>query len=119
MNRRRNHHLRCGRSVTDDDLDELRACFELGFNFDSPDLDPKLSSTFPTLEIYHAVNWQYCDSLSRSSSATFSDSNAASFSVGSLRSIVDPSDDPATVKTRLKQWAQVVAYSVRQPPYLL
>ncbi|GFQ07681.1 hypothetical protein PHJA_002912200 [Phtheirospermum japonicum] len=55
-----NHRLRCGRSVTDDDLDELRACFELGFNFDSPDLDPKLSSTFPTLEIYHAVNWQYC-----------------------------------------------------------
>ncbi|GFQ07105.1 hypothetical protein PHJA_002854600 [Phtheirospermum japonicum] len=47
MNRRRNHRLRCGRSVTDDDLDELWACFELGFNFDSPDLDPKLSLPSP------------------------------------------------------------------------
>ncbi|GFQ01191.1 hypothetical protein PHJA_002263000 [Phtheirospermum japonicum] len=119
MNRQRNHRLRCGRSITDDDLDELRFCFELGFNFESPDLDPKLSSTLPALEIYHVVNRKYCDSLSRSSSMKFSGSDAASFFVGSPRSIVDPSDDPTTVKTRLKQWAQVVACSVRQPPYLL
>ncbi|KAL6531791.1 hypothetical protein OROMI_028154 [Orobanche minor] len=113
-NRRRNHRLRRGRSVTDDDLEELRACFELGFNFDSPDLDPKLSSTFPALEFYYAVNRQYCDSLPRSSSATFSDSDTAPSSVGSTSSIIDPGDDPATVKTRLKHWAQVVACSVRQ-----
>ncbi|KAL3618831.1 hypothetical protein CASFOL_037354 [Castilleja foliolosa] len=114
MNRRRIYRLRRGRSVTDEDLDELRACFELGFKFDSPDLDPKLSSTFPALEIYRAVNRQYGDILSRSSSATFSDSDTASVSVGSPMSIVGPGDDPATVKTRLKQWAQVVACSVRQ-----
>ncbi|GER44829.1 hypothetical protein STAS_21744 [Striga asiatica] len=114
MNRRKNNLRRRGRSVTDDDLDELRACFDLGFNFDSTDLDPKLSSTFPALEFYCAVNRRYCDSLSRSSSATFSDADTASFSVGSPDSIIDPSDDPATVKTKLKQWAQVVACSVRQ-----
>ncbi|KAL2231564.1 uncharacterized protein LOC105172717 [Sesamum indicum] len=113
MNRRKNHRLRRGRSVTDDDLDELRACFDLGFNFDSPDLDPKLSSTFPALGFYHAVNRNYSNSLSRSSSASFSDSDSA-VSVGSPSSIVDPGDDPAIVKTRLKQWAQVVACSVRQ-----
>ncbi|KAI3448110.1 hypothetical protein Pfo_004775 [Paulownia fortunei] len=112
--RRKNHRLRRGRSVTDDDLDELRACFDLGFNFDSPDLDPKLSSTFPALEFYYAVNRHYCNNLSRSSSATFSDSDTASFSGGSPGSIIDPGDDPAIVKTRLKQWAQVVACSVRQ-----
>ncbi|KAK4424196.1 hypothetical protein Salat_1613000 [Sesamum alatum] len=113
MNRRKNHRLRRGRSVTDDDLDELRACFDLGFNFDSPDLDPKLSSTFPALGFYYAVNRNYSNSLSRSSSASFSDSDMA-VSVGSPRSFVDPGDDPAIVKTRLKQWAQVVACSVRQ-----
>ncbi|KAL7125287.1 hypothetical protein ABFS83_14G107800 [Erythranthe nasuta] len=115
--RRRNHRLRRGRSVTDDDLDELRACFELGFSFDSPELDPKLSSTFPALEFYHTVNQQqYCSNngLSRSSSASFSDSDSASFSAGSPLSIVDPGKNPAIVKTKLKQWAQVVACSVRQ-----
>ncbi|KAL8540360.1 hypothetical protein ACS0TY_001823 [Phlomoides rotata] len=110
-NRRKNHRLRRGRSVTDDDLDELRGCLDLGFNFDSPDLDPKLSSTFPALEFYHTVNRHY-NSLSRSSSATFSDSDTAS--IGSPASIVDPGDDPATVKARLRQWAQVVACSVRR-----
>ncbi|KAI3445979.1 hypothetical protein Pfo_002644 [Paulownia fortunei] len=112
-NRRRNHRLRRGRSVTDDDLDELRACFDLGFNFDSPDLDPKLSSTFPALEFYYSVNRQYSNTLSRSSSASFSDCLASS-SVGSPRSIIDPGEDPEMVKTRLRQWAQVVACSVRQ-----
>lgn len=89
-NRRKNHRLRRGRSVTDDDLDELRGCFDLGFDFDSPDLDPKLSSTLPALEFYHAVNRRYNSSLSRSSSASFSDCDTAS--VGSPPSIVDPGE---------------------------
>ncbi|KAH6772681.1 membrane insertase [Perilla frutescens var. hirtella] len=113
-NRRRSHRTRRGRSVTDDDLDELRACFELGFDFDSPDLDPKLSSTFPALELYHAVNRRYGNNLSRSSSASFSDCDSASSSLES--SFIDPSDDPEMVKTRLRHWAQVVACSVRQSP---
>ncbi|PHU11728.1 hypothetical protein BC332_18658 [Capsicum chinense] len=34
------------RSVTDEDLDERKACIELGFGFDSPEMDQRLSDTF-------------------------------------------------------------------------
>lgn len=85
---------RLSRSVTDDDLDELKACFELGFRFDSPVIDPKLSDAFPALEFYHTVNKQYSQSLSRttsSSSTVVSDSDTSSFSVDSPSStIFDP-----------------------------
>ncbi|KAL3722396.1 hypothetical protein ACJRO7_034723 [Eucalyptus globulus] len=104
-------------SVTDDDLDELKGCIELGFGFDSPRVDPKLSDTFPALELYHAVNKQYHRSLSRSSSAESSLSLSSLVSdndAESTGSIYDPGDDPETVKTRLRQWAQIVACSVRQ-----
>lgn len=90
-NRRRKNLQRRGRSVTDDDVDELRACFELGFNFDSPDLDPKLSSAFPALEFYHAVNRRYSNTLSRSSSLSFSDSDSTSTCIDANISIIDPS----------------------------
>ncbi|KAL3614213.1 hypothetical protein CASFOL_042287 [Castilleja foliolosa] len=111
-NRRRNNLLRRGRSsLTDDDLDELRGCVDLGFQFDSPDLDPKLSSTFPALELYYAVNR---NALSRSASFPDYDSGTGSSSIESPKSIIDPGEDPETVKTRLRHWAQVVACSVRQ-----
>lgn len=113
-NRSKNHRLRSGRSVTDDDLEELRGCLDLGFKFDSPEIDPKLSSTFPALEFFYAVNRN--NNLSRSFSDSFADSESSPVAAESPKSIVDPGDDPATVKTRLKQWAQVVACSVRQPP---
>ncbi|XP_030523363.1 uncharacterized protein LOC115736000 [Rhodamnia argentea] len=104
-------------SVTDDDLDELKGCIELGFGFDSPDVDPKLSDTFPALELYRAVNKRYHRSLSRSSSVESSLSLSSLVSdndAESSGSIYDPGDDPETVKTRLRQWAQIVACSVRQ-----
>ncbi|XP_030450625.2 uncharacterized protein LOC115672812 [Syzygium oleosum] len=106
-------------SVTDDDLDELKGCIELGFGFNSPDIDPKLSNTFPALELYHAVNKQYHKSLSRSSSVESSLSLSSLVSdndAESTSAIYDPGDDPETVKTRLRQWAQIVACSVRQSP---
>ncbi|CAK9140984.1 unnamed protein product [Ilex paraguariensis] len=120
LKRKSSHRLRSGRSksVTDEDLDELKACFELGFGFDSPDrIDPKLSQAFPALEFFCAVNRQYSDRLSRSSSlsSTMSlDSETTSSFVASPSSILDPGDDPNKMKTKLKQWAQVVACSVRQ-----
>ncbi|KAL2537393.1 uncharacterized protein Fot_18784 [Forsythia ovata] len=94
-NRRRNYRLRRGKSlsVTDDDLEELRACFDLGFNFDSPDLDPNLSNTFPALGFYYAVNRQYCNSLSRScSSSSFgsSDYDSPPSALSSRSSLFDP-----------------------------
>ncbi|KAL6963248.1 hypothetical protein U1Q18_035023 [Sarracenia purpurea var. burkii] len=118
--RKCNHKLRRRRrckSVTDDDLDELKACFELGFRFDSPEIDPKLSDTFPALELYQSVNKHYTRSLSRSSSSAstvISDSDTSALSGAGPSSIFNSGDDPETVKTRLRQWAQVVACAVQQ-----
>ncbi|CAN1765435.1 hypothetical protein LINPERHAP1_LOCUS9635 [Linum perenne] len=100
------------RSVTEEDVEELKACIELGFGFDSPEvgLDQRLSDTLPALGLYHAVNKHY------------NESDSASSSVGSPHAIFGPvglclfvGENPQTVtKTRLKQWAQVVACSVRR-----
>ncbi|KAJ0801017.1 hypothetical protein HanPI659440_Chr03g0111911 [Helianthus annuus] len=118
--RRRNLHRRSMSAdaasefdVTDDDINELRACFELGFGLDpANELDPKLKRAFPALELYVAVNRQFNGrDLSRSSSI---DSDCSSCSGVSSRLIVDPSDNPKMVKMRLKRWAQVVACSVHE-----
>ncbi|KAG5010826.1 hypothetical protein AAZX31_07G201400 [Glycine max] len=109
-NHRCSHRL--SKSLSEDDLDELKACFELGFGFDSPEIDPKLSNTIPALELYHAVNKQYNHhSLSRSSSSS---SLVSDSDIASPTTIFNPGDDLAAKKTRLKQWAQVVACSVRE-----
>lgn len=69
--------LRRSRSVTDEDMDELKACIELGFGFDSPEPDRKLSDTLPALGFFYAVNKHYNDSvLVRTSSAASSESEA-------------------------------------------
>lgn len=78
------------KSVSNDDLEELKACLELGFGFDaeSSDVDPRLSDTIPALGFYCAVNKQYSNSLSRSSSSSsasiVSDSDAAGISSNNL-----------------------------------
>ncbi|OAY35422.1 uncharacterized protein LOC110627781 [Manihot esculenta] len=110
---------RRSKSVTDEDLDELKACIELGFGFDSPEVDQRLSDTLPALGLYYAVNKHYCDTISKSVTATTSSSSTASdcdspSPLGSPHTIYAPGDNPQTVKTRLRQWAQVVACSVRQ-----
>ncbi|PNX72461.1 hypothetical protein L195_g028351, partial [Trifolium pratense] len=80
-NRKKHDHLSRSRSsshllsksLSEDDLEELKACFELGFGFDSPEFNPKLSHTIPALKLYHAVNKQYNKhslSMSRSSSSS-------------------------------------------------
>lgn len=108
------------KSVTDEDLDELKACIELGFGFNSPELmDQRLSDTLPALGLYYAVNKHYSDHAfskpvtAPSCSSTASDCDSPS-PLGSPHTIFEPGDTPQTVKTRLRQWAQVVACSVRQ-----
>jgi hypothetical protein len=107
--------LRRSKSVTDEDLDELKACIELGFSFDSPETDQRLSDTLPALGLYYAVNRQYQTAGSKSPlSSTTSDCETVS-PLGSPHTICNRGDDPQTVKTRLRQWAQVVvACSVQQ-----
>lgn len=122
--RRKNTHdfrgNRRSKSVTDEDVEELKACFELGFDFDSPEMDQRLSDTFPAYGLYYAVSKNYSDtvskppSLSSPLSSTISDCDTLS-PVGSPHTtIFGPGDNPQTVKTRLRQWAQVVACAVRQ-----
>lgn len=109
--------MRRTKSVTDDDLEELKACVELGFGFNSPEVDPRLCETFPALGFYHAVNKQYNRTLSNSS-ASLCSSPVSEFvspsSENSPAAIIGHGENPQTVKARLKQWAQVVACSVRQ-----
>ncbi|KNA03857.1 hypothetical protein SOVF_205180 [Spinacia oleracea] len=119
---------RRSKSLTDEDFDELKACFELGFGFNPPELGPdqRLSDTLPALGFYLAVNKSYNDTVlksNKSSSSSLSLLGTASSSesdlslsspVGSPLSIICPGDDPKTIKTRLRHWAQAVACSVKQ-----
>lgn len=120
--RRKGIHESClkrrSKSVTDDDLDEIKACIELGFGFDSPEMDQRLSDTFPAYGLFYAVNKQYTDTLSKtsSSSSVIADSEST-LPPGSPHTIVDPGDNPQIVKTRLRRWAQAVACVVRQSSY--
>ncbi|KAG5061177.1 hypothetical protein AAZX31_01G172900 [Glycine max] len=124
LRRKGNWKNRRSKSVTDEDVDELKACIELGFGFDSSpevELDQRLSDTLPALGLYYAVNKRYNDSLvtkttpSSSSSSAASDCDSTPCPHGSPHSaIFTTGDNPQTVKTRLRQWAQVVACAVRQ-----
>jgi len=117
------------RSLTDEDLDELRGFIDLGFRFSYEEEHHELCNTLPALDLYYAVNRQYIGSkfksLSFSSSSPPSSSSPASAtdrsSCGSPMSplcdtwrIASPGDNPQHVKTRLRHWAQAVACSIRQ-----
>lgn len=73
--KRKKSSKRRTKSVTDDDLDELKACIELGFQFLSPEKDQKLSDMLPALDLYYAVNKQFYDSVSKSSNASECDAS--------------------------------------------
>lgn len=110
------------RSLTDEDLEELRGCIDLGFGFSASE-DCDLSGTLPALELYYAINRQYNDIKSRSSPVspleggtlyrTSSDDSPCSPLSDSWR-ISSPGDHPSQVKTRLRHWAQAVACSIKQ-----
>ncbi|KAL1216358.1 hypothetical protein V5N11_006396 [Cardamine amara subsp. amara] len=105
---------RRGKSLTDEDLDELKASLELGFGFGSPEIaDPRLSNTLPALELYFAVQKSYNDAVSNKSTTS---SSSLSDGDTSPHTVYRTSDDPQTVKTKLKQWARVVACTVNQSP---
>lgn len=117
------------RSLTDEDLDELRGSMELGFGFNEEDGGHNLCQTLPALDLYFAVNRQLSDpklhfSPSPASTPTPTSSSSTICGTPSPRSpnhqqqadawmICNPGDNPQHVKTRLRHWAQVVACSVR------
>ncbi|CAK8539734.1 unnamed protein product [Lathyrus sativus] len=127
LRRKGNWKNRRSKSVTDEDVDELKACIELGFGFESSpevETDRRLVDTLPALELYHAVNKSYNDSrnpkpvtgtVTTPSSSAASDRDGTPSPHGSPHNaIFGNDDDPQLVKTRLRQWAQVVACAVRQ-----
>ncbi|CAN4076842.1 unnamed protein product [Withania somnifera] len=119
--------------LTDEDLNELKGCIELGFGFNEEE-GQRLCNTLPALDLYFAVNRQYSTSpisspgskgsllpSPASSSTTLTSLGGRSSSFGSPRSessdawkIFSPGDDPQQVKTKLRHWAQAVACSVMQ-----
>ncbi|KAL0281806.1 UNVERIFIED_CONTAM: hypothetical protein Sradi_7285300 [Sesamum radiatum] len=120
--------------LTDEDLNELKGCIELGFGFNEED-GQRLCSTIPALDLYFAVNRQFSTSplsspasngsapslagstTSGSSSASGLGGRSSSFGGPISESdwkICSPGDDPEHVKTKLRHWAQAVACSVRQ-----
>ncbi|WVZ73512.1 hypothetical protein U9M48_021811 [Paspalum notatum var. saurae] len=116
--------LRRVRSVTDDDLAELRGCIDLGFGFEPPAARcaacggagrrDRLLETFPALDLYYAVH--AAEGGVACSCGAASEVSSEESPVGSPMSIVSPGDPPETVKMRLKQWAQVVAMSMLNRP---
>ncbi|KAK7397318.1 hypothetical protein VNO78_18486 [Psophocarpus tetragonolobus] len=116
---RRNSFHNCD-DVTDEDLNELKGCIELGFGFNEEE-GQKLCNTLPALDLYFAVNRQLSPSPvstphSRASSSFGSPINAPPPPPPDSDSwkICSPGDDPEHVKTKLRHWAQAVACSVMQ-----
>jgi len=115
--------LRKSKSLTDEDVDELRGCIDLGFGFGfdyEEEGDHKLCDTLPALYFYYAVNKHYNGSKFKSSLPPPPPPPPPRDETPPPRQDLDtwiissPGDNPQLVKTRLRQWAQVVACSVRQ-----
>uniref|UniRef100_A0A7N0TPZ5 Uncharacterized protein n=1 Tax=Kalanchoe fedtschenkoi TaxID=63787 RepID=A0A7N0TPZ5_KALFE len=104
------------KSLTDEDLDELKGCVDLGFGF-SYDEIPELCNTLPALELCYSMSQKFLDehqkSPDASSSASASEGGSSPSGPISNWKISSPGDRPEEVKARLKYWAQAVACTVK------
>ncbi|KAJ0972998.1 hypothetical protein J5N97_020957 [Dioscorea zingiberensis] len=113
------------KSLTDEDLEELKGCLDLGFGF-SYDEIPELCSTLPALELCYSMSQRFLDeqqqqqqqqqgkSVEASGEAVACSSAHSAHSVPIANwKISSPGDNPDEVKARLKYWAQAVACTVR------
>lgn len=113
------------KSLTDEDLDELKGCLDLGFGFNYEEI-PELCNTLPALELCYSMSQRFQDEQQRapasstdtgmsSSPADACSNSASSCSQPSIANwkISSPGDHPEEVKARLKFWAQAVAFTVR------
>ncbi|KAG7018467.1 hypothetical protein SDJN02_20335, partial [Cucurbita argyrosperma subsp. argyrosperma] len=105
------------KSLTDEDLDELKGCVDLGFGF-SYDEIPELCNTLPALELCYSMSQKYMDDHQKSpvsspaSAAPVDSCSSVSSPIANWK-ISSPGDHPEDVKARLKFWAQAVACTVR------
>jgi hypothetical protein len=95
--------LRRVRSVTDDDLAELRGCIDLGFGFEpSPGCAAcgagrsRLVETLPALDLYFAVNSGGGAEAGVCSCGAASEASSEESPLGSPMSIVSPGTAPRT-----------------------
>ncbi|KAK8940382.1 hypothetical protein KSP39_PZI009992 [Platanthera zijinensis] len=105
-------------SVTDDDFDELRGCIDLGIvsgdgSSDGSDCSGRISEILPALDLYLAIRRGLKESASIGSSGYPSSDGSPAGSPLSIFSSGTGSSSPSEMKANLKQWAQVVASSVR------
>ncbi|XP_066359771.1 uncharacterized protein [Miscanthus floridulus] len=108
------------RSLTDDDLEELKGCADLGFGF-SYDEIPELRGTLPALELCYSMTQRlHLDDVDKPpqlqhEAAAAPDATPAAPSPPPVTNwkISSPGDSPDEVKARLKYWAQAVACTVR------
>lgn len=115
--------------LTDEDLNELKGCIELGFGFKEKE-GQGLCPTIPALDLYFAVNRQYSSSPALTTESRGSMESLDGSSIESLGNrsssfpcpksdtqswkICSPGEDPQQVKTKLRHWALAVACSVMQ-----
>jgi hypothetical protein len=64
------------RSLTDEDMEELRGCIDLGFGFSNDEKDMDLCNTLPALELCYAITKRYNDVVGRTSSSSSSSSSS-------------------------------------------
>ncbi|EOA28326.1 hypothetical protein CARUB_v10024525mg [Capsella rubella] len=102
------------KSLTDDDLEELKGCLDLGFGF-SYDEIPELCNTLPALELCYSMSQKFLDDKQihqKSPDEEDSPPPPTSTPIANWK-ISSPGDNPDDVKARLKYWAQTVACTVR------
>ncbi|XP_059654348.1 uncharacterized protein LOC132301073 [Cornus florida] len=99
------------KSLTDEDLDELKGCLDLGFGFSYEEI-PELCNTLPALELCYSMSQKFLDEQQKSPEASPSASVTSETPIANWK-ISSPGDHPEDVKARLKFWAQAVACTVR------
>ncbi|MQM15230.1 hypothetical protein Taro_048172 [Colocasia esculenta] len=111
------------KSLTDDDLEELKGCLDLGFGFSYEEI-PELCTTLPALELCYSMNQRFLlDEQQQqlqlpSGTPVGPREGGVEHGPGASNPIANwkfssPGDDPEEVKARLKYWAQAVACTVR------
>ncbi|GJW46569.1 hypothetical protein Tco_0078215 [Tanacetum coccineum] len=100
------------KSLTDEDLDELKGCLDLGFGFNYDEI-PELCNTLPALELCYSMSQRFLDEQQKSPENAVVDDGVSSPPPIANWRISSPGDHPEDVKARLKYWAQAVACTVR------
>ncbi|XP_010524140.1 PREDICTED: uncharacterized protein LOC104802305 [Tarenaya hassleriana] len=108
--------LKRTKSLTDDDLEELKGCVDLGFGFSYEEI-PELCNTLPALELCYSMSQKFLDHDQHTPSSTSPEKKTpvpeSHVSPIANWKISSPGDNPDDVKARLKYWAQAVACTVR------